>query len=190
MHIYLYGKVELTHPKSHIKCLWVDNLFFENLVGYFRKQDEKDRLKGLACIRFFNGVNAKSNDIISMNQKTIIKVTNNVYKRRTNQIPCATCNNRGHLATTCLVGKPCEKCGKKGRLSRLCWQTPFRKKRQEGNVIYEIDLGGALSIDPLVPLNEALDQPSSSSHVNAMSREGTPANQTTAPCQGMVGTGW
>lgn len=51
------------------------------------------------------------------------------------------------------------------------------RKGLEGNTLYEIDLGGAPPMDPLVPMLEAFDHPSSSSHVNTVGRGGALAKR-------------
>lgn len=44
-------------------------------------------------------------------------------------------------------------------------------------MVYEIDLGGAPLVDPLVSVSESFDQPSSSSHINVASKEDAPAEK-------------
>lgn len=115
----LMGKLS-SHTQNHILDAYeVDKLYFENLVAYFRKQEEPNRFKGLVSLRSLSGLRTESTGTILANQKTIRKVTSNVYRREKNQRICATCNKWGHFATTCPVGKLYAKCGKKGHLSRF-----------------------------------------------------------------------
>lgn len=56
------------------------------------------------------------------------------------------------------------------------WQNSVGNN-MHNNKVYEIDLSGAPPVDPFVPILEDFDQSSYSSHVNVVSRRGTPAKR-------------
>lgn len=97
------GKLR-SHTQDCIQDAYgVENLSFEKLVAYFRKQEKQNTFKGLASLSSLSRVKVESTNTIPMNQKTVKKITSDVYRRGNNQRPCATCNKWGHYAVACLV---------------------------------------------------------------------------------------
>lgn len=73
------GKLSSHTEDRILDAYGVDDVSFEKLVAYFKKQEKQDRFKALAGLCSLSGVKYESRGTIPMNQRSVRKITRRGY---------------------------------------------------------------------------------------------------------------